>query len=254
VLDLETYLTKVVGNEMPKDWPEEALKAQAIISRTYVLSRMRNNLYADFDVTASTKDQVADLNGKVPESVRRAVQQTRGVIVLYHGDIFSTYFHSTCGGRTKNASWYWDIEDIEPLRGVVCNKCSQSPFFRWHKEFGKNEFVCALRQKGLAISNISSVAVRSTPKEGKELIFNRTQHISTYRLRALLGDSYLRSPDFDLDYDGSRIYIQGKGWGHGAGLCQWGAKRFAEEGKKFPFILQWYYPGSTLGVLEEYAS
>lgn len=254
ILDLEEYLAKVVGNEMPKDWPDEALKVQAIISRTYVLSRMRNNLYADYDVTASTKDQVADLNGKSPESVKRAVGQTRGMVLLYRGDIFPAYFHSTCGGRTKNAAWYWEAEDIEPLRGVACHKCSQSPFFRWNKEFTKSEFVCAVRQKGIAIANLSSVAVRPSSREGKEMIFNRTQHISTYRLRTLLGDSYLRSPDFDAEYDGSRIYINGKGWGHGAGLCQWGTKRLAEEGKKALFILQWYYPGSVLGVLEEYAS
>lgn len=251
VLDLEEYLTHVVGREMPYHWPLEALKAQAIVSRTYVLQRMRESMLGDYDVSASTQDQVADLHVKPRQTVTEAVRQTRGVILLYQGDIFSAFFHSTCGGTTKKASLFWNVPDIPPLGGVSCGRCTKSNFFRWEKTFSDEQFIEALKKANISVSSLTDLAVVDGI-DGKELLINRKKRVSTYRLRTSLGDYYLKSPDFEISLRNNTVHLSGKGWGHGAGMCQWGALSLAQDRYDAPAIVSYYYPEAEIGVLKEY--
>ncbi len=148
-----------------------------------------------------------------------------------------------------NASYYWGLPEIPPLKGVYCRKCRESPFYRWEKRLPAVEFLSALSKAGIKLNTLSSVAVENT-NSGKEVVFNRRVRIAAYRLRNFLGDAYLRSPDFTLRKEGDSVVIRGNGWGHGVGLCQWGAKKLAEEGKNFTEILSFYYPQSKLGLLD----
>lgn len=250
LVGLEEYVRGVVANEIYSDWPAEALRAQAIVSRTFALYKMTTNLYADFDVSATTQDQRYAPAQNAWPSITRAVDDTRGIVLLYRGNIFPAFFHAACGGRTGNASHYWDMEEIPPLKGVYCSACRKSPFYRWEKRIPLTSFLYALSGSGIKLNALSSVWIENT-QHGKEVVFNRRIRISAYRLRTFLGDDYLRSPDFTIRKEKDVVVIRGKGWGHGVGLCQWGAKKLAEEGRTFAEILQFYYPQSGLGVLDE---
>jgi len=251
MVDLEEYVRGAVANEVYADWPEEMLRAQAIVSRTFALYKMTASLYADFDVSATTQDQrYAPARNAAWPSITRAVDDTRGIVLVYRGNIFPAFFHAACGGRTGNASHYWDMKEIPPLKGVYCSACRKSPFYRWEKRIPLTSFLPALSVAGIKLDMLSYVSMENT-LHGKEVVFNRRTRISAYRLRTLLGDDYLRSPDFTIRKEKDMVVIRGKGWGHGVGLCQWGAKRLAEEGKNFAEILQFYYPQSELGVLDE---
>ncbi|MCM8795750.1 MAG: SpoIID/LytB domain-containing protein, partial [Candidatus Omnitrophica bacterium] len=131
-IKLEDYVKGVLYHEVSHYWPLEALKAQAVVVRTYALYQRQENRQKDYDVTSDIYSQV--YGGKTSERYRTniAVDETEGIILTHQGRIFPTYYHATCGGYTEDASVLWDV-DIPPLKGVVCNFCKDSPHFSWQE-------------------------------------------------------------------------------------------------------------------------
>ena len=254
---LEDYLRGVVSKEAPDYWPEESLKAIAIAARTYAVYNRASKAGVEYDVTGDVMSQ--DYGGKTAEkaATTRAVKATAGLILTYDGKLFPTFYHSTCGGVTEHARVMGDY-DIEPLRGGIgCTLCSASPFFRWQRRITKADLGWALRKSPHGpIGAVKDVQVTKRTPTGRaqEVTVSgtlRTLRLTGYDLRSLLGFEHIRSALFTVEPVGDDFILDGHGWGHGVGLCQWGAAELARRGLLAPEILSYYYRGATLVSLND---
>jgi stage II sporulation protein D len=213
---------------------------------------MQESASKDFDVTSDIYSQV--YGGGVSERSRtnRAVEETRGRILTYQGKIFPAYFHATCAGHTEDASLLWDI-DIAPLKGTACGFCAGSPHFDWHMVLSLEEIKDVLAKTGrLKQSGISDAAIMSRDGSGRvatlRFVTDKGDNIdiSGKDFRNMIGPNIIRSTNFKLEVVERDAIFTGSGWGHGVGLCQWGAYFMAKQGWPVERILRHYYPGSEL--------
>lgn len=251
-IDLEEYLYGVLYHEVSHRWPIEILKAQAIAARTYALYQKLISKDGYFDLTSDIYSQV--YGGRSSETWRttRAVDLTRGQILTYNGEIFPSYYHATCGGSTSNASTLWNI-DIPSLQGKVCNFCRSSPHYEWKKELDLEYIQRKLQEAGYRIQ-ISSIKALKRDESGRILDMELSGKgndvkMSCNKFRLLLGPNIIRSTNFETDIKGKFITFKGKGWGHGIGMCQWGAYFMARSGWKAGQILNYYYPESEITIV-----
>ena len=256
-VDLEDYLQGVLSKEAPDYWPAEALKAIAIAARTYALYQRLTKRADPYDVTGDVMSQ--DYGGKSGEKIAtsRAVKATAGWIVLYRDTLFPTFYHSTCGGMTEHARVMGPF-DLPPLHGgVVCRFCTASPFFSWQRRLTRADIGWALHQSPhRSIGSVRDVQVTKRTASGRveELTIvgtQRTVRLSGYDVRALLGFDRIRSPLFTVVPSGDDFILNGHGWGHGVGMCQWGAAELARRGLSAEEILAVYYPQIELVRMEE---
>jgi stage II sporulation protein D len=250
-IDLEDYVKGILYHEASHYWPQEALKAQAVVCRAYAVYQMRQAAGKDFDVTSDVYSQV--YGGKTSERYRtnQAVDQTHGQVLTYKGKVFPAYFHSTCAGHTEDASLVWNI-DVAPLRGVSCDFCKESPHFNWHQEVSFSRIKQALLKAGYKeCGTIESVVAMNRDASGriKELLIKtdtKDIRIAGKDFRIILGPDSIRSVNFKISSVGQAADFTGIGWGHGVGMCQWGAYFMAKEGHTYTQILEYYYPGSEI--------
>lgn len=253
---LEEYLYGVLYNEISHRWPIEAIKAQAIAARTFALYQARQNKLQDYDLTNDIYSQV--YSGATSErwSTTRAVKMTTGKVLTYNGDIFPTYYHATCGGHTEDASNLWNI-DLPCLKGVVCGYCKDSPHYRWTKTMVLSDVEKKLNAGGYKLGRIKDIVIVSRNDSGrvdKLEIKDETgiSYIITAKdFRQILGPNELRSTNFEASISGDKLVLKGIGWGHGVGMCQWGAKGQSEKGKTCEEILGLYYPGAQITTIDK---
>lgn len=249
---IEEYLQGVLSKEAPDHWPKEALKAIAIAARTYALYQRVTKAASDYDVTADVMSQ--DYGGKGSEKLAttRAVKATAGLILTYEGRLFPSFYHSTCGGITEHARSMGKF-DIPPLHGgVVCRFCEASPFFFWQRRLTKADIAWALRQSLHGsigpVQRIQVIQLSTTNRVEQMVIVGekRTIQLSGFDFRKLLGFERIRSPLFSILDLGDEFVLEGHGWGHGVGMCQWGAMELSRRGLMAQEILAFYYPQSRL--------
>jgi stage II sporulation protein D len=266
VLPVELYVAGVVANELVKTWHLEAYKAQAVAARSYALSERATRTAQDFDVYDSTLSQVyGGLDTETPTALE-AVNKTRGIVTAYRGANGKVYlmralYHSTCGGGTVPAGRVFGGPTSPPLAGgVQCTFCAASPRYRWADVvLTKAEIGEALVQSGLPaltlLKGVAGVKVTSTIGPGGRVETIRIDDgrgqfalLSAGQFRSLIGAGRIFSNWFTIEDDGGdtvRI-TGGRGYGHGVGLCQWGAQYLAEHGQTGEQILRYYYPGVEL--------
>ncbi len=259
---VEDYLKGVLSAELPRWFSEEAYKAQAIVSRTYVLyekySAPNGKLW---DVVSTERSQVYKGIEAETQKSKNAVEETRGIVLTTqidgHWRIFPTYFSSTCGGWTQPA---WNIANIKhsikPLSGnIKCNWCKNSPYYRWKpREVPFNYIKDRLNERYPSrdpIEVIHKIEVTEWTKHNRikkvEISYNNNCKIKmTGELfRCIVGTRYMPSTFCKLkSLQDSILIYDGRGLGHGAGLCQWGAEGLARKGLTAIEILQYYYPHS----------
>ncbi len=247
-VDLEYYLHGVVPAEMPGSWPMEALKAQAVISRTYALYQKRKHQDRDYDLSATVLGQVYKGESVHHPAASSAVFETERLILAHDGEPALTFFHSTSAGHTEDAMERWGI-DLPYLKGVSCPLDQESPYYRWHKEIRLSDLEDAVRKIGGR--TVAALTPFQYGKAGRiltvRILHERGETVlEAEALRKLLGYKNLPSTNFKIDSFGKILKISGSGFGHGVGLCQWGAKVMAERGLKFDEIVLYYYPGTDL--------
>lgn len=253
-ISMEKYVAGVLEKEVSANWPIEALKAQAIASRTYALYRKNHPRAHHFDVRADTSDQVFEKRSLHSASIARAVRETEGEVLVYNGEVFEAFFHSCCGGMSERADRVWLLEVPPPLLSVHGDAyCSLCPQYRWDYEIPRQEMAALLSRNGHSVpfGNNWDLQIASRNDSGRVSEISLPSHGGPKKIRGttfreILGYRYLKSTLFDIQIDGNRFIFSGKGAGHGVGLCQWGAKGMAEEGKTYREILEFYYPGATL--------
>lgn len=253
---LEEYLYGVLYNEVSHRWPIEAIKAQAVAARTFALYQARQNKLQDFDLTNDIYSQVYSGAASEKWSTTRAVKLTMGQVLTFKGDIFPAYYHATCAGHTEDASSLWNV-DLPPLKGVECTFCEGSPHFKWTKSIPLSELGKKLTDSGYKLGKIKSMAVLSRNGSGrvdKVEIKDETDVsciLTAKEFRQLIGPNEVRSTNFESSVNKDKIVLSGIGWGHGVGMCQWGANGMAEKGKRYDEILKYYYPGAEITTIDK---
>ncbi len=254
-VDIEDYLLGVVAAEIPSDWEMEALKAQAVASRTYALYQKRSGGRRSYHMQATVNSQMYLGRRGERKRATAAVAATRGIVVTYRGDVIPAFYHASCGGHTENAELLWGID--EPyLKGVDCDCQKISKYGLWEKRFTVAGVVRALRREGYRLRDIGDIRIGSLTPAGrvKNVLFlsrGRTVSVPAEALRAALGYANVPSIFFEPEIIDREVVLSGRGRGHGVGLCQWGAKEMAGRGFRYEQILQHYYPGTSLSLIED---
>lgn len=249
-LPLEDYLAGALTSEVSSRWPLESLKAHAVASRTMTAHRIWIRKNEPFDMTADTSTHL--YHGVTAETgrTRQAVDQTAGQVLVYKGELFSATFHANCGGHTEDAAELWSMKGkLPPLKGVPDPYCKGLKHYRWHAEISKREWDQALGKTAQEIGELVGADASNRNRSGRVRSIDLTgvrgsAVITGRRLRELLGANRLRSLNFDIVVGSGKIFLSGRGWGHGVGLCQWGAYGMARQGRKMGEILTHYFPGA----------
>lgn len=251
-LGLEDYIASVIGREMSASWPMEALKAQAVASRSYAIFQAQANRSRDFDLEGSTQDQAYDGMGSESARTRRAAAATKGLALVYSNSALKAYFHANCGGATEVPELVWGGE-AQAFRPVIC------PYHRhardrqtWSIRLSREQIEGALRRiTGLLPNSFRRLALLEpgapdasgrlsdlslSDPDGNTILLNSNT------FRKAVGNGRLKSTAFQIRKEARGYVFEGEGHGHGVGLCQVGARAMAEEGKSFREILGFYYP------------
>ena len=252
-MTLEDYLLGVVLAEMPASFEPEALKAQAVVARTYTCKRMEGGKH---DAAAVCMDpgccqgfrapaDYLDEGGKqtAVDKVRSAVKSTDGQVLHYDGSLIDATYFSCSGGSTEDAVAVWG-QDVPYLRAVDSPGEEDAPRFTDSVSFTTSEFAgkLGLSDQGDPASWFG--AVRYTEGGGVDTMVIRGKTFTGPRLRSALG---LRSTAFSVSVDGKTITVTTRGFGHRVGMSQYGAQAMAREGSSFSEILAHYYTGTELG-------
>jgi stage II sporulation protein D len=266
--DVEDYLVGVVAAEMPARFETDALKAQAIAARTYSIRRLQESMKGNADHPgADLCTDPAHCQAWISDSEMRqrwglvnyyrykrrivsVVRDTRGMVLTSNGSLINPVYHSTCGGKTENAAEVWKYSPSVPyLQSVVCPYDRESPKFHATVKFTWSELDAKLGTSLAANPGSASgkVKIRALTGTGrvKTIAFGSRLFAGT-EVRSKLG---LNSTRFTFKGDSRGLVIDTTGYGHGVGLCQYGANGYAKHGKDYRFILQHYYPGSKIQQL-----
>lgn len=249
-MDVESYVAGVVAGEMPGDWPMEALKAQAILARTYVLKFLteKTSRYSGADISTDIAEAQAYDADAVNARILTAVQETSGEILLTaDGTLPYTWFHAHSGGSTALARESLDWQQEEPSHTKVTagldSEAAPESAKAWTANFTEAEFLAACRDTGASVSSCREVRIATTGPSGRAVLLDvdGTQ-VNAARLRISLGSTKMRSTLLtELTVEDGMIRMAGRGYGHGVGMPQWGAFALAEDGLTGEDIALHYY-------------
>jgi len=244
---LDDYLYGVISSELSPDWPKATLEAQAIVARTYVVSKMQPDKM--YDVIATDSDQRYGAIASESVEGRAAVDSTAGTIVAYNGIPAHTAFSACCGGRTADPKDVWGSE-LPYLKSFVDPHCTGTPEYRWAAivSYGTLQRTLDLARAG----TLHGVELKNVTPSGRprSIVFEgsaSTVEVSTGAFRAAAGTTLVRSTflrNVSAGPDG--LTISGNGSGHGVGMCQWGARGMADKGAAARDIVAFYFPNTTL--------
>jgi stage II sporulation protein D len=243
LVDIEDYLLSVVPSEMPSGWPLEALKAQAIAARSYAVANIGKHGKDGYDLKATIDDQVYSGVSTESDNSNVAVAETSGLVLKHEGKTITAFFHSTSGGSTEFSENVWN-KPLPYLRSVP-DYDDASPHFSWTKRIAVDDL-----EKNVAsdIGRLLSLSVVS--RTGS----NRAQYIlvqGSNGSKLVTGETLrkiykLPSTLFNVGSETNTYIFAGRGYGHGLGMSQYGAKALAERGCNAAQILSYYYKDVTV--------
>lgn len=254
-MGLSEYLYGVLPKEVNSTWPLESLKAQAVVSRSYAVASKQARAGERFDLSATVMDQVyGGQDVEKPES-NRAVDETRGVLMVDAQDKpVRAFFHAACGGKTDLPEYVWKTDPAQSVYEIISDKdhCADYPRHKWQLTMTLTTLRDRLRRAGLRIRSVQGLSVlQKSPSGRSQTILLQTSkgevQVAANRFRLALGPETLRSTFLtNVQVRKRQVYFEGLGWGHGVGLCQWGARGRALAGQSYQDILLAYYPKSKL--------
>lgn len=246
VLDIEDYLLSVVPSEMPSSWPLEALKAQAIAARSYAISNIGKNGSQGFDVRPTIEDQVYSGVQSEQESSNQAVAETRGLVLFHCDRVVTAFFHSTSGGCTETAENVWS-KPVPYLKSVP-DYDDGSPLFTWTRTVGVGQLEAALARAKRDVGGLLAILPisRGNSPRVKMLLVTGTRGTTYLTGEQIRGMLSLPSSCFNIGHANEAYVFAGRGFGHGLGLSQYGAKGLAEKGYNASHILSHYFKDVTL--------
>lgn len=248
LVPIEEYVVGVLAGEMPVDFELEALKAQAVAARSYVMTQMERNINNEYDVVDTVANQVyldkTHLITVWKESytdninkIKMAVLSTKGEYISYNGKVAEALFFSTSPGVTENSEDIFTNE-VAYLRSVDSHWDELSPAYSSNITYTLEEFYELLGLNYQETLNIEVLEKTSTGRV-KKIKINETEFTGNYICSRLS----LKSTYFEIILEGTKVVIKNKGYGHGVGMSQYGAEGMAQEGYTYDQILKHYYTG-----------
>lgn len=256
IVPVDDYLRSVVPEEMPVDWPAEAIKAQSVAARSFALASRGRHASEGYDLCTTTHCQLYTGTAAEKSASNAAIKATRGEVLTYGGKPIEALFHTDSGGMTENSEDVWGSH-VPYLRAAKDTPAKTMP---WTKTISRADLERKLAAKGHDIGKVRSVALsplaigraakdRTASGRVKTMTVKGTKGTATLSgttWRSLLG---LKSTLFDAKLAKDMVTFTGYGFGHGLGISQWGAERMAAKGKSYADILHHYYTGITLQQL-----
>lgn len=239
-LPLNLYLEGTLAAEVVPSWPIDALKAQAVASRTYALKKAQKPKHPHYELVSTVMDQVYKGLAK-HATIQKAVEETKGQVLTHNGRIAQIFFHSRCGGQTTSEKIVWNSHK-ENHTTVECAYCQENPT-KWTAS------VPLVQLASLFSFSSPPSKIKRSPSPGKR--WHRLELTSGKQVRKLSGDQLRQKVGYgklkSTLIDGWKVkdkalVVQGRGSGHGVGMCQWGAQHLASAGKNYRAILKHYYP------------
>ncbi len=257
-INLDEYLVNVVSAEMPADYEEEALKAQAIVARTYTMYKINHKKHDEADICDSSsccqawiskEDRLARWEEGVREDnwnkIVRAVNNTIGKIITYDGEPINAFFHASSGGTTETPFNVWGGSGYPYLQ--VVETAGEEGYTQYSSEvsFTKEELVNKLKEKysdiEINFDDINSVKILEYTESGRvRTVQFGNKKLSGVEARTILN---LRSTNFEISKNEENIIFSVKGYGHGVGMSQTGADAMAKQGYNFEDIIKHFYTG-----------
>jgi len=255
---LEVYIRGVVASEVAEDWPEEALKAQAVVSRTYVYRKILESSERPYDIEDTELHQKY-LYEELSPRIAGAISDTEGLVILYENQPIEAFFHSSSGGITENCGDVFQ-QDIPYLRAFPDPYSVENEYFLWQYSISGENIVRAL-DLGNRSSDLYDILIGRKTGSGRVRDFilefsGKERHIiKGNKLRLILGPKdfkslFLLSID-NMKKDDELIFtFTGRGYGHGVGMSQFGAREMALRGFSFQQIIAFYYSGSRIDFFQ----
>ncbi len=257
-MDIEQYLQGVLAGEMKNDWPMEALKAQAVLARTFVLKfvQEKKSKYEGADISTDVEEaQAYDTEG-IDERIKQAVRETRGVVLSSGGELPYTWFHAHSGGKTALAKEGLNWEKEEPAYTRVVDSQEPAPetvedsealaeATQWEAAFSLAAFAkaCQAQDPSIQVEEGVQVAIGEKGESGRALTLRvGDNEVNAAELRIALGSTEMKSTLLtDISLSEGEVVMEGKGYGHGVGMSQWGAYALAAEGKTYKDIVRHFF-------------
>lgn len=254
-LPMETYLAGVLAGEMPLSFQPEALKAQAVASRSYAYYLLARSRDKDYDLGADTAAQVYKGIAARDERALQAVAATPGEMLTadtVRGEPIIAYFHSHSGGVLEDDALVWGGAGDLPYYSVRPDPESQAyKPMDWEYGIGADELARLLRANGFGVKTVTAVRAAELSPSGRWAVVGLVTDRGELRMqgnsfRLMLGAGRLKSLLCTVRRQGGRFVFTGKGFGHGVGMSQWGAEALARAGQGYEAILARYYQGAKL--------
>lgn len=254
-LPLEDYLVGLINCEISSQWPMESVKAQAVVARTYAVYQKRARAGAVYHLESTVLDQVYGGCEIEDSRAARGVRETAGEILTWAGQPIQAFYHSNCGGRTEVAENVWGFK-LPYLKSVDCAYCSDTPSTRWEQTLPLKKLEPLLRGAGIAVSGLRDIREGARNNSGRltELVLVSSRGntaVPAVTFRKIVGYTVIKSTNFLVRVRGDEAVFTGMGYGHGVGLCQWGAKQRASDGFSYREILSYYFPEAVLTRMDD---
>jgi len=254
-LPLEDYVVGVLRAEAGEKWPLEALRAQAIVARTYAAYHRTIAGARPYHIVASTAHQQYAGRVAAASPIWGAVRETSGQVLLWEGELFPAFYHTESGGYTEDPRMVFAARNMPALKPVRCEFSAGSPHYFWALDLKLSELADVLRKNDVGVGSVTAIEVteRTPSLRAAVVTVHGTRGSARLRgndFRRMLGYDTFKSTLFAVAVDGQAAHFSGRGYGHGVGMCQWGAKGMAEQGYTAKQILEFYYPGTVLSNLD----
>jgi stage II sporulation protein D len=249
-LPLEDYLVGLINCEISSQWPIEAIKAQAVVARSYAVYQIEARKNAMYQLESTVMDQVYEGCAIEDSRAELGVKDTAGEVLTYDNKVIQAFYHSNCGGHTEASENVWGVP-LPYLKGVECVYCLMAPSAKWEQTIPLKKIESLLKSNGYQVNGLQDIKAGKKNKSGRVtdltlLSARGSMVISAVNLRKAIGYSVIKSTNFEVSTAGEDAFFIGTGYGHGVGLCQWGAKQRAADGFDYREILSYYYPGTRL--------
>lgn len=279
---LEDYLRSVVPSEMEQNAGMEALKAQAVVARTYAIATRGKHKTSGYDLCSTTCCQVYKGVSEETPKTDRAVAATRSLVIYHSGKPINAYYCASCGGRTETVEDAWPgAAAVRYAVTVDCPYCAKDEKMAWRYRITQGEFVAKMRDAGFNIGAVTSARLYDKTRSGRYNTVEMrggfgTVYYSAEIFRRIFGNANIRSAYFNISIEGAKIATKGfnfkeiddiikarndynnyllnnshitftgSGYGHGVGMCQHGAKKMASAGKNFRQIINYYFTNEVV--------
>lgn len=253
VLEIDEYLRGVIPSEMPATWPIEALKAQAVVARSFTLKQVQSRRAEPYHLDSTVNDQVYKYDIPISyenlKKINDIIASTKGMVLVDDKlQVVRALYHADCAGRTEKSSNVWGGNEVE--FSVVDPHCPQASAHTWELSILKNDIAKVFQIKDPVV-NVEKVNLTDSGRVKKILIktAQNKYYYSGQVFRKKMGYSKIKSTHFEISEKDGKLLFKGLGFGHGVGMCQWGARKWADNGKDYKAILKHYFPGYKLHTL-----